>query len=148
MGFGRNLGMSKKGTYRVVNHFYDFPELVQRLRQGRRNYDFPTRSLTSLVGCWFILETFVDPVHTANGERLMMIISELSDPNDPESAPTGMKFKVFSSSEHINMFLRGLRASEDELKALPMTVKVISVPFKDKNSGGKMKARYEFDCGL
>ena len=77
----------------------------------------------------------------------MMIISELSDPNDPESLPTGLRFKVFSSSGRINNFLRGLRASEDELRALPMTVKVIAVPFKDKKTG-QIKTRFEFDCGL
>ena len=139
--------MSKTGTYSHVNYFYDFPRLVQRLRISRRNYDFPIRSLTSLIGCWFILETFVESVKTKNGERLMMIISELSDPNDPESLPTGLRFKVFSSSERINNFLRGLRASEDELRALPMTVKVIAVPFKDKKTG-QIKTRFEFDCGL
>ena len=139
--------MSKKGTYSHVNYSYDFPRLVQRLRISRRNYDFPTRSLSSFVGCWFILETFVESVKTKNGERLIMIISELSDPNDPESLPTGLRFKVFSSSERINNFLRGLRASEDELGALPMTVKVIAVPFKDKKTG-QIKTRFEFDCGL
>ena len=93
--YGRNLKMSKKGTYSVVHHFFDFPDLVQRFRQSRTNYDFPIRSLTSLIGCWFILETFVESVKTKNGERLIMIISELSDPNDPESLPTGLRFKVF-----------------------------------------------------
>lgn len=77
----------------------------------------------------------------------MMIISELSDPNDTESLPTGLRFKVFSSSERINNFLRGLRASENELRALPMTVKVIAVPLKDKKTG-QIKTRFEFDCGL
>ena len=132
--------MSKKGTYSVVHHFFDFPDLVQRFRQSRTNYDFPIRSLTSLIGCWFILETFVESVKTKNGERLIMIISELSDPNDTESLPTGLRFKVFSSSERINNFLRGLRA-------LPMTVKVIAVPFFDKK-GNQTKVRYEFDTGL
>lgn len=145
--YGRNLKMSKKGTYSVVHHFFDFPDLVQRFRQSRTNYDFPIRSLTSLIGCWFILETFVESVKTKNGERLIMIISELSDPNDPESLPTGLRFKVFSSSERINNFLRGLRASEDKLRALPMTVKVIAVPFFDKK-GNQTKVRYEFDTGL
>ena len=107
--------MSKKGTYSHVNYFYDFPRLVQRLRISRRNYDFPTRSLSSFVGCWFILETFVDPVKTSHGERVMLIISELSDPDDPESEPTGKRFKVFSSSQRINEFLRGLRVTEEEL---------------------------------
>lgn len=139
--------MSKKGTYQVVNHFFDRPELVQRFRQTRTNYDYPSRNLSSLVGCWFILETFVDPVKTAHGERLLLIISELSDPNDPESEPTGMKYKVFSGSERINDFLRGLRASEDELTALPMTFKIIAVPIYDKK-GNKTKYRYEFYTGL
>lgn len=139
--------MSKKGTYRVVNHFFDRLELVQRFRQTRTNYDYPSRNLSSLVGCWFILETFVDPVKTAHGERLLLIISELSDPNDPESEPTGMKYKVFSGSERINDFLRGLRASEDELTALPMTFKIIAVPIYDKK-GNKTKYRYEFYTGL
>lgn len=139
--------MSRKGTYSVVNHFFDFPDLVQRFRQSRTNYDFPVRSLSSLVGCWFILETFVESVKTKNGDRLLMIVSELSDPGDPESPPTGLRFKVFSSSERINNFLRGLRASEDELRTLPMTVKVIAILFKDRKTG-QMKTRFEFDCGL
>ena len=139
--------MSKKGTYSHVNYFYDFPRLVQRLRISRRNYDFPTRSLSSFVGCWFILETFVDPVKTSHGERVMLIISELSDPDDPESEPTGKRFKVFSSSQRINEFLRGLRITEEELDCLPMALKLIAVPFFDKK-GNQTKARYEFDTGL
>ena len=139
--------MSKKGTYSHVNYFYDFPRLVQRLRISRRNYDFPTRSLSSFVGCWFILETFVDPVKTSHGERVMLIISELSDPDDPESEPTGKRFKVFSSSQRINEFLRGLRVTEEELDCLPMVLKLIAVPFFDKK-GNQTKARYEFDTGL
>ena len=145
--YGRNLKMSKKGTYRHVNYFYDFPRLVQRLRISRRNYDFPTRSLSSFVGCWFILETFVDPVKTSHGERVMLIISELSDPDDPESEPTGKRFKVFSSSQRINEFLRGLRVTEEELDCLPMALRLIAVPFFDKK-GNQTKARYEFDTGL
>lgn len=139
--------MSKKGTYSHVNYFYDFPRLVQRLRISRRNYDFPTRSLSSFVGCWFILETFVDPVKTNHGERVMLIISELSDPDDPESEPTGKRFKVFSSSQRINEFLRGLRVTEEELDCLPMALRLIAVPFFDKK-GNQTKARYEFDTGL
>lgn len=139
--------MSKKGTYSHVNYFYDFPRLVQRLRISRRNYDFPTRSLSSFVGCWFILETFVDPVKTSHGERVMLIISELSDPDDPESEPTGKRFKVFSSSQRINEFLRGLRVTEEELDCLPMVLRLIVVPFFDKK-GNQTKARYEFDTGL
>ena len=139
--------MSKKGTYSHVNYFYDFPRLVQRLRISRRNYDFPTRSLSSFVGCWFILETFVDPVKTSHGERVMLIISELSDPDDPESEPTGKRFKVFSSSQRINEFLRGLRVTEEELDCLPMALRLIAVPFFDKK-GNQTKARYEFDTGL
>ena len=139
--------MSKKGTYSHVNYFYDFPRLVQRLRISRRNYDFPTRSLSSFVGCWFILETFVDPVKTSHGERVMLIISELSDPDDPESEPTGKRFKVFSSSQRINEFLRGLRVTEEELDCLPMAIRLIAVPFFDKK-GNQTKARYEFDTGL
>lgn len=136
--------MSKKGTYSHVNYFYDFPRLVQRLRISRRNYDFPTRSLSSFVGCWFILETFVDPVKTSHGEKVMLIISELSDPDDPESEPIGKRFKVFSSSQRINEFLRGLRVTEEELDCLPMAIRV---PFFDKK-GNQTKARYEFDTGL
>ena len=139
--------MSKKGTYSHVNYFYDFPRLVQRLRISRRNYDFPTRSLSSFVGCWFILETFVDPVKTSHGERVMLIISELSDPDDPESEPTGKRFKVFSSSQRINEFLRGLRVTEEELDCLPMAIRLIAVPFFDKK-GNQTKTRYEFDTGL
>lgn len=139
--------MSKKGTYSHVNYFYDFPRLVQRLRISRRNYDFPTRSLSSFVGCWFILETFVDPVKTSHGERVMLIISELSDPDDPESEPTGKRFKVFSSSQRINEFLRGLRVTEEELDCLPMAIRLIAVPFFDKKRN-QTKARYEFDTGL
>lgn len=139
--------MSKKGTYSHVNYFYDFPRLVQRLRISRRNYDFPTRSLSSFVGCWFILETFVDPVKTSHGERVMLIISELSDPDDPESEPTGKRFKVFSSSQRINEFLRGLRVTEEELDCLPMALRLIAVPFFDKK-GNQTKVRYEFDTGL
>lgn len=139
--------MSKKGTYSHVNYFYDFPRLVQRLRISRRNYDFPIRSLSSLVGCWFILETFVDPVKTSHGERVMLIISELSDPDNPESEPTGKRFKVFSSSQRINEFLRGLRVTEEELDCLPMAIRLIAVPFFDKK-GNQTKARYEFDTGL
>lgn len=139
--------MSKKGTYSHVNYFYDFPRLVQRLRISRRNYDFPTRSLSSFVGCWFILETFVDPVKTSHGERVMLIISELSDPDDPESEPTGKRFKVFSSSQRINEFLRGLRVTEEELDCLPMALRLIAVPFFDKK-GNQTKTRYEFDTGL
>ena len=114
--YGRNLKMSKKGTYSHVNYFYDFP----------------TRSLSSFVGCWFILETFVDPVKTSHGERVMLIISELSDPDDPESEPTGKRFKVFSSSQRINEFLRDLRVTEEELDCLPMALRLIAVPFFDK----------------
>ena len=139
--------MSKKGTYSHVNYFYDFPRLVQRLRISRRNYDFPTRSLSSFVGCWFILETFVDPVKTSHGERVMLIISELSDPDDPESEPTGKRFKAFSSSQRINEFLRGLRVTEEELDCLPMALRLIAVPFFDKK-GNQTKVRYEFDTGL
>lgn len=139
--------MSKKGTYSHVNYFYDFPRLVQRLRISRRNYDFPTRSLSSFVGCWFILETFVDPVKTSHGERVMLIISELSDPDDPESEPTGKRFKVFSSSQRINEFLRGLRVTKEELDCLPMALRLIAVPFFDKK-GNQTKVRYEFDTGL
>lgn len=139
--------MSKKGTYSHVNYFYDFPRLVQRLRISRRNYDFPTRSLSSFVGCWFILETFVDPVKTSHGERVMLIISELSDPDDPESEPTGKRFKVFSSSQRINEFLRGLRVTEEELDCLPMALRLIAVPFFDKK-GNQTKVRYEFDTDL
>ena len=139
--------MSKKGTYSHVNYFYDFPRLVQRLRISRRNYDFPTRSLSSFVGCWFILETFVDPVKTSHGERVMLIISELSDPDDPESEPTGKRFKVFSSFQRINEFLRGLRVTEEELDCLPMALRLIAVPFFDKK-GNQTKTRYEFDTGL
>lgn len=139
--------MSKKGTYSHVNYFYDFPRLVQRLRISRRNYDFPTRSLSSFVGCWFILETFVDPVKTSHGERVMLIISELSDPDDPESEPTGKRFKVFSSSQRINEFLRGLRVTEEELDCLPMALRLIAVPFFDKK-GNQTKVMYEFDTGL
>ena len=124
--------MSKKGTYRVVNHFFDRPELVQRFRQTRTNYDYPSRNLSSLVGCWFILETFVDPVKTSHGERVMLIISEFSDPDDPDSEPTGKRFKVFSSSQRINEFLRGLRVTEEELDCLPMALRLIAVPFFDK----------------
>lgn len=58
-----------------------------------------------------------------------------------------MKYKVFSGSERINDFLRGLRASEDELTALPMTFKIIAVPIYDKK-GNKTKYRYEFYTGL
>ena len=139
--------MSKKGTYSHVNYFYDFPRLVQRLRISRRNYDFPTRSLSSFVGCWFILETFVDPVKTSHGERVMLIISELSDPDDPESEPTRKRFKVFSSSQRINEFLRDLRVTEEELDCLPMALRLIAVPFFDKK-GNQTKVRYEFDTGL
>lgn len=146
MDCGRNLKMSKKGTYSIVNHFYDFPELVQRLRQLRTNYDYPIRALNTFVGCWVILETFIESVHTTHGDRMMLIISELSDPNDPESTPTGKRYKVFSSSKRINTFLSGLRASEDELRTLPMTVKIIAVPFKSKT--GEIKTRFEIDCGL
>ena len=145
--YGRNLKMSKKGTYSHVNYFYDFPRLVQRLRISRRNYDFPTKSLSSFVGCWFILETFVDPVKTSHGERVMLIISELSDPDDPESEPTGKRFKVFSSSQRINEFLRDLRVTEEELDCLPMALRLIAVPFFDKK-GNQTKTRYEFDTGL
>ena len=145
--YGRNLKMSKKGTYCHVNYFYDFARLVQRLRISRRNYDFPTRSLSSFVGCWFILETFVDPVKTSHGERVMLIISELSDPDDPESEPTRKRFKVFSSSQRINEFLRGLRVTEEELDCLPMALRLIAVPFFDKK-GNQTKVRYEFDTGL
>lgn len=139
--------MSKKGTYSVVHHFFDFPDLVQRFRQSRTNYDFPIRSLTSLIGCWFILETFVDPVKTSHGERVMLIISELSDPDDPESESTRKRFKVFSSSQRINEFLRGLRVTEEELDCLPMALRLIAVPFFDKK-GNQTKVRYEFDTGL
>lgn len=132
---------------RTVNHFFDFPDLVQKFRQSRTNYDYQTRSLTSLVDSWFILETFVYPVKTKNGDRLMMIISELSDPGNPNSLPTGIKYKVFSSSRCINDFLIGLRETKDELRALPMIIKVISIPYTDRKSG-KIKTRFEFDCGL
>lgn len=74
----------------------------------------------------------------------MMIISELSDPGDPDSLP---KYRVFSSSRCINDFLIGLRETKDELRALPMIIEVIPVSYIDRRSG-KTKTKFEFDCGL
>ena len=147
MVYGRNLKMSKKGTYSHVNHFFDRPDLVQRFRQSRTNYDFPKLQMSALVDHWFILESFVDSVKTSHGDRMLLIVSELSDPTNPESAPTGMRYKVFSSSRLINEFLEGLRTSDEEIRALPMTFKIIAIKFHDKKSN-KDKVRYEFYSGF
>lgn len=137
--------MSKK--YEKVNNFFDFPELVQKFRGIRSNYDYPCKSWSVLLDQWFILETFVENVKTKNGIRTLVIISELSDPEDPYSKPTGMHYRVFSSSKRINEVLSNLRITGDELRMLPMTFRVISVTFESKKSGKKM-TRYEFDLGL
>ena len=138
---GRNPIMSKKGTYSHVNHFFDHPELVQKFRQQRKNYDFPVISMKDILNKWFILDTYVPNVKTKKGyERVLLVIRELSDTSDPESTPTGKRFKIFSSSSQINTFLRGLRDSGDDVKYLPMTFKIVPEFFKDKN--GKDAYRY------
>lgn len=129
----------------MVNHFrsikkiYEDSELLQELKRLRTNYDYPFLNLNDLVDHWFVLETFKDNIKTKYGtNKKMMIISELSDPRNPESELTGKKFRVIVGSKMINKVLDYLRESGKELTVLPMIMKVIKT--KIHNS----KFRYEF----
>ena len=92
-----------------INYFFDYPELIQRARRSRTNYDYEFKPLKDFVGQYVILENYVTNVKTKyhkNGDNIMMIFRMLSDPNNPQSEPTYVRYKVLSSSKGINFFLK------------------------------------------
>lgn len=143
--------MSTKATYNKRNVIFEEPELIQKLRQSRTNYDYPVAKLSDFLGDWVVLETFVTDIKTKNSRKdrpvFLLIISTLEDPKDPDSPRGWSKFKVFCGSKRIVDFLMGLRESDLELTSLPLVLRFIAVPFTDRKTG-IMKTRYEIDCGL
>lgn len=143
--------MSEKGSYKTKTLLFDKPELVQRLRQSRTNYDYPVAKLSEFLGDWVVLETFVTDIKTKYSKKnrplFILIISTLQDPRNPESDRGWQKYRVFCGSSRINNFLMGLRESDLELTCLPLVLRFVKVPFTDWRTGAE-KTRYEIDCGL
>lgn len=140
--------MKKKENFNERKFIFDDPILIQKLRSSRTNYDYPMAKVSDFLGNWVILETFVPDVTSKRGKQAyLLIISTLEDPNDPESPRTWEKFKVFCWSPRINDFLLSLRESDLESSCLPLVLRFIGVPYKDKKTK-ETKYSYEIDCGL
>ena len=143
--------MSERRRYTKKTNLFDHPELVQRLRQSRTNYDYPVAKISDFLGDWVVLETFVTNVNTKYGKKsrpaTILILSTLQDPSNPDSDRTWERYRAFCWSERINKFLLGLRESDLELIYLPLVLRFIEVPFIDYRTGAE-KSRYEIDCGL
>ena len=137
-----------KRVYNKKNLLFDNPELIQKLRQSRTNYDYPVAKLSDFLGDWVVLETFVSGFDIKKGwSYLLLILTTLEDPDNPESDRSWKKYRVFCWSKGINNFLLGLRESGEEVTCLPLVLRFIGVPYTDKKTGA-LKTRYEIDCGL
>lgn len=131
-----------------INYFYDYPELIQRARRSRTNYDYELKPLKDFVGQYVILENYVTKVKTKyhkNGDNIMMILRMLSDPYNPQSEPTYVRYKVLSSSKGINYFLEDLRKLDLDLKTLPLIIKIKAEKVKSGKGKGSFRCVLDTD---
>ena len=132
-----------------INYFYDFPEIVQRARRSRTNYDYEIKPIKDFLGKYVILENYVTGVKTKfhkDGDIILLIFRELSDPNNPQSEPTYIRYRVYSSSKGINSFLEDLRETGEDIRLLPLIIKIKAEEIKSGKGRGKF--RYVLDTDM